>query len=253
MRKAVCSCLTLAALIGFFASRQPVTEAQKPGKYAEMIRELHDKPASKKLVEEFVNDGTPALDALLNDFAKSDFAKKVRAKADKDFNIGKAINDSVYAKNVIKVAEAFGSAGFDRLVKRTDPKTQKLMSLHWKNVKKKSLEKEAIRPLLIGEIARGMKSPEEKARQLRWIDRYVDVAKLKAIDATGKETADAGGSWFPFAGIHALLNALCAANLAHPILYPTSKEAAALIRMDRRGEFLSPSVRAKLRPLDRPK
>jgi hypothetical protein len=204
--------LALVAVIGFFVSRQPVTQAQKSGKYAEMIRELHNKPASTKQVEQFVKDGTPALDALLADFANSDFAKKTRGKLDKNFNLGKAIDDSVYAKNVIKVAQAFGSAGFDRLVKRSfDQKQQKLFLSVWSKQKEaKSLEKEMVRPLLIAEIMRGMKSDEEKARKLRWMDRYVDTAKLKSLAANGganKKTEFLWGQLAEFIG-EAILEAL---------------------------------------------
>jgi hypothetical protein len=256
MRKAVCSWLALAAVIGFFVSRQAVTEAGKDGKYAEMIRELHNKPASKKLVEEFVKDGTPALDAVLADFANSDFAKKTRAKLDKNFNLGKAIDDSVYATNVIKVAQAFGSAGFDRLLKRTLDKKQQedFMSVWSKQKEAKSLEKELMRPLLIAEITRGMKSDEEKARRLRWIDRYVDVAKLnsgqgtkinhflwKALLAVAVEVAVEG----------AVELALC--HFAHPLIPDQAgitNPLPDIMRPEHRGELLAASVRARLKPLD---
>jgi len=56
-------------------------------------------------------------------------AREVRAKLDKNFNIGKAIEKNVYASNVVKVAEAFGTGGYTRLMSRVDPEVVKGLGL----------------------------------------------------------------------------------------------------------------------------
>jgi hypothetical protein len=129
MRRAIGFAALLGPCGAFFASREAPGQASKARDYAGLIRKLHEQPASNKPLKEFVKDGTPALDALLKDFARSKFAREVRAKLDKNFNIGKAIEKNVYASNVVKVAEAFGTGGYTRLMSRVDPEVVKGLGL----------------------------------------------------------------------------------------------------------------------------
>jgi hypothetical protein len=243
MTKMVCAVASLAAIGAFFASREAPGQAGKEKDYVKLIRQLHEQAASDKLVKEFLKDGTPALDALLNDFARSTFAKEVRAKLDKNFNIGQAFEKDAYASNVVKVAEAFGTAGYDRLVKRMNPKVAKAFRLE----NKKDLAERAIGPLLTLEIIRGMKTKEEQARAVRWVDRYVDLEALKRSLAQQK-VSFVDPFVVELTAVYLLAKAEDAVwDFFFGLVDPQHLERG---RAGLQRELLSPSVRAKLKQLD---
>jgi hypothetical protein len=244
MIRAIGIAAVLISCGAFFASRQAPGQEGKEKDYAKLIRQLHEGPVSDKEVKQFVKDGTPALDALLNDFARSKFANEVRARLDKDFNLGKAIEKDVYASNVVKVAEAFGTAAYSRLMSRVEPKLVKALRLDTPKYKK--LGEMAVQPLLIHEIVRGMKSKEQVARGLGWVDRYVDVSKLNL-----NLLPDTTASGFLVAPYHA-----CGVY-AYPHGQIVLADTKITLREREPGTFkelFSASARAKLKPLDpRPK
>ncbi|HVK03407.1 MAG TPA: hypothetical protein VM490_08025 [Armatimonadaceae bacterium] len=178
----------------FFGSRLPISSAQPAPSQRALVAMLDDKPLTDAQVRRFVQAGTPALDAVLNDFARSSFVRDARRTLAPGAPLGRAFDSSVYASNVVKVAEGFGMVGVDRLLRRMDPAVVKAYGLDTPAFRK--LGAATVKPLLTAEVIKGA-SASNSGRVIDWVkDNYV-WEEVQEINPGGPvenfATAVAGG------------------------------------------------------------
>jgi hypothetical protein len=141
-------CVTVA-VVGFFASR-PTEMLSQQTDYKELLSQLHNRPLTDSQITQIVKSGEPTLDVVLDEFMGSDFVIDLRKQIKKGFNLGQAIDKNVYASNVIRVVEAFGTAGVERLIKRLPPHVVKLY--RFDSPEYRRLGSMTVKPLLTTEI-----------------------------------------------------------------------------------------------------
>jgi hypothetical protein len=169
------SVVAIVCLVAFFASKQPVAVARPAADLKALVAQLHEKPLSDELRTELINGGLPALDFLLDDFSRSEFVRTARTKLAKGFNLGKAMDEDPYTRNVIEATEAFGPIGVARLVRRLPPEVVQTAGLQTPEFY--SLGIGTIKPLLTVHLLGG--ANEKQVRE--WITTFADERKLSEL------------------------------------------------------------------------
>jgi hypothetical protein len=179
LRKTFASLIAIVGLIAFFASRQPLTAAQQTN-YKELVNKMQSSRLSNEEMRQIVKVGPAALDYILDGFTKSQFARETVKKIEPGFNLGKAMDQNTYARNVVEVADAFGMAGVDRLVKRLRPDIIQGFNLDSKEFRE--LGTGTIKPLITVELLRNASSKDDNPRIKQWASRFVDYRPTTEID-----------------------------------------------------------------------
>lgn len=181
MKLRIATVLIIVLLVAaFFATRLPLRNQGSAPAYATLVAGLHRTPVADTALQEFIRGGIPALDYLLADFSRSDFAKQTNAKLTRGFNLGKAIDEDIYASNVVKIAEAFGPIGTKRLLARLPPAMVKQFGFDTPEFVDAGIL--VVKPLLTLEVVR-LASPNDRPRILDWMTTYLDPRPLRENNA----------------------------------------------------------------------
>jgi len=169
----------MVSIVAFFASHQPPTAAEQPN-YKELVMKMQSRNLSDEEVRQIIEAGPAALDYILDSFVKSRFAQETVKKVKPGFNLGKAMDENTYARNVVKVAEAFGRVGVDRLVKRLPPDAVEVYNLDSKEFHELGIG--TIKPLLTIDVLANASSKNDNPRLKQWASRFIEDRSMTETD-----------------------------------------------------------------------
>jgi hypothetical protein len=162
-------------LTTFFCSRRPISKLGEPQDYKSLVAQMHKKTLTDEVKQQFVKMGMPALNYLLDDFEQSDFVKETRKSLKRGFDLGKAMDKNVFASNVIRVTEGFGTIGIDALIGRLSPDFVDFFLLNTPQFHELGVG--TIKPLLTMNMLENPTN-DEQAREEKWITTFADKRRI---------------------------------------------------------------------------
>lgn len=149
---------------------------------AELEETLRTRSLDDVEIERLVEKGHSSLNYIIDDFMRSKFVGETLQLLKRDFNLGRELDESIYASNVIRIAESFGPAGIHALIGRLDPEVVEPFQLRSREFREMGAG--IIKPLLTMEML--LQASEEDLPAVKgWLMTFLDERRVREINNLG--------------------------------------------------------------------